>query len=78
MVVKSAATSPCDSCMDVGSEEAGNWGLNEDDIAEVLSELGGDIADHLCDEIETDGEIRCGCGCHLRRKRELRKGKNST
>lgn len=61
----------CDSCMDSGTDEE-VWGLNEDDIAEILGELGGVMGDHLCDEIETDGEIRCGCACHGKRKRELR------
>ena len=74
-----AITSPirdplCDSCLDAGDDEFGlNTDLFYDELDIVLREFGGELADHLCDELETDGEIRCGCGCHWERKAELRK-----
>ena len=62
----------CDSCLNAADDES-IYPLEDDEYATVLREFGGEIADHLCDEIETDGEIRCGCGCHWKRKGELRK-----
>jgi hypothetical protein len=61
----------CDSC-DTAAYDEGMG--NELFMDEIMAELGGEIADHLCDEIETDGEARCGCGCHWRLKRSIRKG----
>tara|TARA_R100000306_G_scaffold62010_1_gene66611 strand:- start:637 stop:816 length:180 start_codon:yes stop_codon:yes gene_type:complete len=40
---------------------------------EILSAMGGEIADHLCDTIETDGEIACRCACKRELKRKYRK-----
>lgn len=57
----------CDSCSQAGYEEAAGLGLDDLDIAAtVLLEMGADIADHLCDETESEGEIRCECACRRR------------
>lgn len=61
-------TKPCESCLEAVIEEGAG-----DDIAEECLELmGEDIADHLCDEVETEGEVVCGCPCKPRDKLELR------
>lgn len=53
----------CDGCLTAGEDE----GANTIEEAEMLMKLlGADLADHLCDQVETDGEIRCGCGCQRR------------
>lgn len=57
----------CDSCVDAATED-GAGGIEE----EALALMGEDMADHLCDEIETDGEIRCACPCKRAAKRKLR------
>ena len=46
----------CDSCYMAGQEE----GAGDDDI---MVQIGWMMPDHLCDPVETDGEIQCGCGC---------------
>ena len=57
----------CESCIEAATEE-GAGGFEE----EALMLMGDDIADHLCDEIETDGEVRCSCPCKPGAKRRLR------
>ena len=52
----------CDTCTDAALDE----GVPDDEVSLVMRELGGDLADHLCDQIESDGDIRCSCGCHPR------------
>ena len=48
----------CDSCTNAAHDEGAGA------IAELLMlELGADMADHLCDEVETGGQIVCGCAC---------------
>lgn len=60
-------TAFCESCLEAAEEE-GAAGFEE----EALELMGEDIADHLCDEIETDGEIVCSCPCGRATKRKLR------
>ena len=50
----------CDSCLTVAYDH-GVYGL--EDQEEFMRMLGADVEDHLCDEVETDGEIKCGCPC---------------
>lgn len=57
----------CESCREAFEEE----GADEDMIDDLI-ELGSEIADHLCDEIESDGDIRCICSCHPAAKKRLR------
>jgi len=50
----------CDSCIDAFIDE----GLDEDFPIELFPlDMGADIADHLCDKWEIDGEIECDCAC---------------
>ena len=49
----------CDSCLDAVREE----GAADDIAEECLSLMGEDIADHLCDKTESDGEVSCACPC---------------
>ena len=55
----------CESCAEVELDCA-------EDIEAVLRDYGNEVEDHLCDEIESDGDIRCGCECKGKRKAELR------
>jgi hypothetical protein len=50
----------CDSCF----MEAEDEGAPEGEEAMLMCEMGGELADHLCDEIESDGDIQCACSCH--------------
>jgi len=59
---------PCESCIDAAIEE----GAGDDIAAECLALMGEDIADHLCDEIETGGEVVCCCPCKQAVKMRLR------
>lgn len=55
--------SVCDSCLDAAYDE----GIDDDATANmVMLELGADLADHLCDQVETDGETSCACACRRR------------
>ena len=53
----------CDSCMNAGYDEGG-FGLDEASMAMLLTEMGADMADHICDGPES-GE-QCGCACQRR------------
>ena len=48
----------CDSCYMAGQEEGAG-----DDGDDIMSQIGWMMPDHLCDQVETDGEIQCRCGC---------------
>jgi len=50
----------CESCIEALEEE----GVPEGAEAQMAVEMGADVADHLCDEIESAGDIRCACACH--------------
>ena len=54
----------CDSCLDA-LEEEGFTGSKEF-MSRFCMEIGSEIADHLCDQIETDEEIKCACACNDR------------
>ena len=56
----------CDSCLDAAMDE----GVPEGE-ENILFDMGADIADHLCDQIESDGDIVCRCACHPDSKRNL-------
>ena len=51
----------CDSCTMAAEDDGVARGLISD---AVMIALGADMADHLCDEIESGGDIRCSCACH--------------
>ncbi|KKM88669.1 hypothetical protein LCGC14_1256400 [marine sediment metagenome] len=61
-------TKPCESCVEAVIDD----GADEDIAEEALDLMGEDIADHLCDEIETQGEVECSCPCKRAAKRRLR------
>ena len=63
----------CELCQDA-AEPYGDLAneLCAEEVALILQDFGNKIADHLCDEIESDGEIECACECKGARKRELR------
>jgi hypothetical protein len=50
----------CDSCMDTMEEE----GAPEGAEVEIAVAMGADVADHLCDERESQSNLRCACACH--------------
>ena len=50
----------CESCIMALEDE----GVPEGAEASMAIELGADIAAHLCDQIESAGDIKCACACH--------------
>ena len=53
----------CDSYRNAAAEEIGDE-TDELGIGEMLmSEMGDDLAYHLCDEVESPGSVVCLCGC---------------
>jgi hypothetical protein len=59
----------CEMCLASAAEEA----MAAEDECELLCvTLGSEIGDHLCEEIENDGDTRCGCSCHQPQKHMLR------
>lgn len=66
----------CDSCVmaleDETFGELERVATTEEDVELLLTSLGGDIADHICDAIETKGEIDCRCACARREKAKRR------
>ena len=58
----------CDSCANAVHDEAGGE-LDPDSTALIATELGRDIADHLCDDTENGETVRkCLCACGDRRR----------
>ena len=62
-------TRVCDSCMTVAYDKGINGAAEQ---AATMVSIGAELSDHICDECEPDGEIRCDCGCHGQAKRRLR------
>lgn len=71
-----AATGPnvCDSCLTAAYDELGEMGGDTDLAMQrtVCLEMGADIADHLCDEIEEPDLGPCACACKQASKRSIR------
>ncbi len=64
-----ANTTVCEMCLQAGAEEA----IARPDECDLLCVMfGSEIGDHLCEEIENDGGMRCGCSCHESIKQLLR------
>ena len=59
----------CDSCLTAAYDEGAEDGEVQAALCRTVGVL---MADHTCDEIETDGEIRCACSCKQQSKRRLR------
>ena len=55
----------CDSCFMVAEDV----GVPPGEEERVMMSLGGEVADHLCDQIESNGDIKCACSCHMRKER---------
>ena len=53
----------CDTCLESVAEEFGS----EDMLAVqlLIQEMGADLPDHLCDRVESNGELECSCPGHL-------------
>ena len=52
----------CDTCLESVAEE-----FDSDDMLSVtvlIQTMGEDLPDHLCDRVETNGEIDCSCPGH--------------
>lgn len=50
----------CDSCLNVAYDNGFKTYVEQ---ADVMKDMGDDLEDHLCDQVETEGEIECECGC---------------
>ena len=57
----------CDLCLEAAEEE----GISEAEAPDIMLQLGGDLADHLCSCIEEPG-TRCDCGCQQRTRTRVR------
>ena len=52
----------CDTCLESVAEEfASNDMLS---VQLLIQEMGADLPDHLCDRVETNGELECSCPGH--------------
>ena len=56
----------CESCLEAADEEVSPDISSVREMSSFMVDMGADIADHLCDQIESNGEIRCACACHPR------------
>lgn len=65
----SQTTRVCDDCLQSAGDEIGE---PSEECIIICLELGSEISDHLCEEIESDGAARCDCACHKAVKRRLR------
>lgn len=54
-------TTLCDTCCDTIYDET-PVELDADTVREIARTMGGEIADHRCEEL--DGGARCDCSCH--------------
>lgn len=60
------AKQACESCIEAAMKELEEFG--EDEVEwqvanDVAIGLGRDLPDHTCDAVETEGEVKCACGC---------------
>ncbi len=55
----------CDSCLEAAAEMMG--GEDRATQALVMTELGADLEDHLCDAVEAPDTVK-SCACHCRRR----------
>ena len=53
----------CDSCLIIAYDNVGEDGAEQDAFLAAMSGMAM-LEDHLCDRIETDGEITCNCRDH--------------
>lgn len=62
-------TTVCDRCLQSAAEESGGQPA---DCTLACTASGDDLADHVCEEIESEGVTKCACACHAWEKRDLR------
>ena len=62
---KRKATTVGDSCLEAAVEEGAPDDLES--VTLIMTEMGADVADHLCDQAETGGDVPCLCACLRRR-----------
>jgi len=53
----------CDSCLIIAYDNVGEDGAEQDEFLAAMSGMAM-LEDHLCDRIETDGEMACDCRDH--------------
>ena len=50
----------CNKCLEVAYDN----GVDDKDLQEeMMIDLGLDLEDHLCDQVETGGQVKCDCRC---------------
>jgi hypothetical protein len=62
----------CESCIMAAEDE----GVPEGEEESTMRNMGYMVGDHLCDQIESDGDIQCRCSCHPRHERRSWRGKS--
>ena len=53
----------CDYCVEAVEDDAMGADFTEDEIQQIATTMGYMMPDHLCDSVESDGEIKCSCLC---------------
>ena len=61
----------CESCLQAADRDIeynGDEGYpdrsSDRDMSVFMLEMGEVVADHLCDQLESGGDIQCACACH--------------
>ena len=54
----------CESCLGAADEEVSPDISSVREMSSFMVDMGADIADHLCDQLESNGDIQCACACH--------------
>lgn len=60
----------CDDCLNCAYDNAPV--SNHELQIRTATQLGDILEDHLCEEIETNGETRCDCACKRAKKKLIR------
>lgn len=69
------AVAVCESCLEVADEEVAPDISSVREMSSLMIDMGAELADHLCDQIESDGDIQCACACHPRKRSAVWRGK---
>ena len=59
----------CESCLGAADEEVSPDISSVREMSSFMVDMGADIADHLCDQLESNGDIQCACACHPHKMR---------
>jgi hypothetical protein len=54
----------CESCLQAADEEVSPNISSVREMSEFMVDMGADVSDHLCDQLESGGDIQCACACH--------------